>query len=489
MAKSEVGRGADTRYAPERPSLSATLSPVAEPAGCSVRPVAGNAGFAPNRSRPSLDATRYAEVPFRVCALGGAILRRADILVRSNACEHAVRGARGNLGLSPRCGQECPRAVFVASLRSLRLIQFFRVPCGRLFRIESENQNATIGENSASFGRRMHGELAKKWLGKLTRLNPATGRGQCRGKAPHKPLLLLSLADLAEAGELTGRTFTRTAGLVLRFKSYGALVAERWPTRLDLRMPFFHLRNQGFWQAFTLEMTPAQSPESCFVCEMHEEFFDLLGNADFRLKARLLLVTRYFEPRERVALLESLGLGEVGKAESGKRKGAPHPAYGHLLPGAEKGYTPDAAERAGAKLNEEAEDAARKQGRSARFAVQVVSRYKFTCALTGLCCLTTDGAAIVDAAHIEPFWETQNDDIGNGLALCKNAHWMFDEGLWSVRTDGRVVLAPHRFTENGPEGLRLQPYAGRLLQFAAGVSLRPKVEYFVRHRTFHGFST
>ena len=104
-------------------------------------------------------------------------------------------------------------------------------------------------------------------------------------------------------------------------------------------------------------------------------------------------------------------------------------------------------------------------------------------------CLTTDGAAIVDAAHIEPFSETQNDDIGNGLALCKNAHWMFDEGLWSVRTDGRVVLAPQRFTENGPEGLRLQPYAGRLLQFAAGVTLRPEVEYFARHRTFHGFST
>jgi putative restriction endonuclease len=44
---------------------------------------------------------------------------------------------------------------------------------------------------------------------------------------------------------------------------------------------------------------------------------------------------------------------------------------------------------------------------------------------------TADGAAIVDAAHIEPFAETQNGDIENGLALCKNAHWMFDEGPWS----------------------------------------------------------
>jgi len=205
-------------------------------------------------------------------------------------------------------------------------------------------------------------------------------------------------------------------------------------------------------------MTTAQSPESGFVNELHDEFFDLLGDADFRLKARLLLVSRYFEPRERVALLVSLGLC-VDRA--------------------------DKSEPSMAALNKEADEAARKKGRSARFAVQVVSRYKFTCALTGLCCLTADGAAIVDAAHIEPFAESQNDDIQNGLALCKNAHWMFDEGLWSVRGDGRVVLAPQRFTENGPEGLRLQPYAGRLLQFASGVTSRPNGEYFARHCKFH----
>ena len=322
----------------------------------------------------------------------------------------------------------------------------------------------------------MKGELAKKWLGKLTKLNAATGSGKCRGKAPHKPLLLLCLLDMAEAGELAGRTFMRTAGLVLRFKSYGALVSERWPTRLDMRMPFFYLRTQGFWEAFTLEMTPAQSPESCFVCEQHGEFYDLLADADFRLKARLLLVARYFELRERVALLESFGISAdygMRSAERMARKGL------HALPYEE-------AEMVGAKLNEAAEETARKKGRSARFAVQVVSRYKFTCALTGLCCLTTDGAAIVDAAHIEPFAENQNDDIENGLALCKNAHWMFDEGLWSVRSDGRVTLAPQRFTENGPEGLRLQPYAGRLLQFATGVTLRPKADYFTRHREVHG---
>ena len=317
----------------------------------------------------------------------------------------------------------------------------------------------------------MKTEFAKKWLGKLTQLNPASGRGACRGKAPHKPLLLLCLLDMAEAGELPGRTFTRTAGLVLRFKTYGALVVERWPSRLELRMPFFYLRTQGFWEAFTLEMRPAESPESCFVCELHEELFDLLGDADFRLKARLLLVSRYFDPRERVALLESLGL-----CVDSRKGSTPH----HPL-------TPVEAEEAGLVLNEEAENTAKRKGRNARFSVQVVSRYKFTCALTGLCCLTADGAAIVDAAHIECWADSQNDELENGLALSKNAHWMFDEGLWSVRADGRVLLAPQRFTENGPEGLRLAPYAGRFLQFADGVTLRPSPVYFGRHRGSHGF--
>jgi hypothetical protein len=50
----------------------------------------------------------------------------------------------------------------------------------------------------------MKDDLAKKWLGKLTRLNAAFGRGKCRGKAPHKSLLLLCLLDMAEAGEMAG---------------------------------------------------------------------------------------------------------------------------------------------------------------------------------------------------------------------------------------------------------------------------------------------
>ncbi len=296
-------------------------------------------------------------------------------------------------------------------------------------------------------------ESAKRWLGKLTSLNPATGRGECRGKAPHKPLLLLCLLDMTESGEFPTRVFSRSPGLVLRFRSYGALVVGRWPSRLDLKMPFFHLKTQNFWDAFDAGMQPAVSPDHCAVCEMNADFFELLGDAGFRLKARLVLIAKYFEPLERVALLESLGIQASERRESSSNR-----------------------------LKEDAEEFAKRKGRSARFSVRVCSEYRFTCALTGYRCIAGSEASIVDAAHIEPWRENQNDDPANGLALSKNAHWMFDEGLWAVDDHWRIVVNARTFTENGPEALRLSSYSGRHLQFDPAATMRPSLEFLRRHR-------
>lgn len=298
--------------------------------------------------------------------------------------------------------------------------------------------------------------LTQHWLGHLTRLNPATGRGACRGKAPHKPLLLLSLLDLAESGGLPSRAFTRSPGLVLRFRSYGCIVAERWPTRLDIKMPFYYLKSQGLWLAFDAEMRPASSEDNCVVCEIHPELFDLFADPAFRLKARMLIISKYFEPAERIALFESMGLQLTDKVN-----------------------------RSAQRILGQAVEAAKRKGRSARFAVRVVSEYRFTCALTGYQCLTDTGS-IVDAAHIVAWSKTQNDDLPNGLALSKNAHWMFDEGLWAVDDQLRIIVARNRFNERGPDALRLQALAGHQLQFDPAATLRPNLDLLRHHRHHHG---
>jgi putative restriction endonuclease len=50
-----------------------------------------------------------------------------------------------------------------------------------------------------------------------TKLNP--NKSKAKGYAPHKPLLLLCIIDLAEAGELDPPLLFKTPGLRLRFDS------------------------------------------------------------------------------------------------------------------------------------------------------------------------------------------------------------------------------------------------------------------------------
>ncbi len=292
------------------------------------------------------------------------------------------------------------------------------------------------------------------WLGKLTRLRPAQ-RSTPTGEvsfAPHKPLLLLALIDLAEIGKLPGQVVTRTPEMVLRFRALGTLVADRWPTRLDLRLPFYHLKSQGFWRALTSATTEASSPDSCTCIELDNNFAAALTNRDFRLKARLVLIDRYFTEPEQAGLFECLGL-EIGRSRTTVNE------------------TVEAAIAAG-----------RRKGRSARFQVRVVDDYHHTCALTGYRCFTSDGASIVDAAHIDSWAASQNDDLSNGLALSKSAHWMFDAGLWTVDDQLRVVVNQARFLEAGPEALQLRSMAGRHLQFDPQARLRPSLDSLRLHR-------
>ena len=49
------------------------------------------------------------------------------------------------------------------------------------------------------------------------------------------------------------------------------------------------------------------------------------------------------------------------------------------------------------------------------------------------------------------FASSRNNAVENGLALSKNAHWLFDQGLWSVSDDYQVVVATGAFAESAPE--------------------------------------
>ena len=80
------------------------------------------------------------------------------------------------------------------------------------------------------------------WLAKFARLRIDTA-----SNAPHKPLLLLVVLELAQEGAFGPDVLPLTPQLAFRFSSYSRIVAHRRKQKLDVRWPFTKLKTEGVW--------------------------------------------------------------------------------------------------------------------------------------------------------------------------------------------------------------------------------------------------
>lgn len=301
---------------------------------------------------------------------------------------------------------------------------------------------------------------SSSWLGRLGNLN--VSRSQSRGPAPHKPLMLLTVIDLAEAGEIgPDGLVVYDVRLVVRFRDYWELVLERQRNAPDIPMPFHALGSERdrVWERFTDKGTPSRAKATTRLCRLDPELRLLLEDPAFRSEARRLLVSIYFTPKEQIMLCARLGLRLPGTAEI-------------------------EALRADAKTFK----AGQRKGRDSRFKSEVLGGYHYTCALTGYR-LDTEKGALVQAAHIHQHARSGNDDPRNGLALTPDAHWMFDAGLWTAEPKGDdfvVRVAKGRFQEGSVDGRTLLEREGMGLVFHEHARIRPAAEHLAWHRGRHG---
>ena len=298
----------------------------------------------------------------------------------------------------------------------------------------------------------------KHWLGKLANLNAA--RTAARGIAPHKPLMLLTVIDLIESGDITDGWVKYDVRLVSRFRDYWELVLERQRNQPDIPMPFHALGGDRdkIWERFTADGQASAAKATTRLCSLDPDLFACLQDAGFRRKARETLVTLYFMPKEQVMLCARLGLPVPRTAEI-------------------------------AALREQADEfkARQKKGRDSRFKSDVLGGYYFTCALTGYR-LDTETTSIVQAAHIHQHAVSGNDDPRNGLALTPDSHWMFDAGLWTAIPKGDhflIKIAIGRFSETSPPGRSLAESDGKALHFHKDARIRPAAEYLAWHQKRH----
>jgi len=264
------------------------------------------------------------------------------------------------------------------------------------------------------------------------------------------------LVDLAEQGKLTDKVLPLTGDLVFRFLVYWKVVAERRPQRPDIHLPFYHMRSDGCWTPLDENGRPTLERRRAVTAILDDTFLACLNDPEFQRQMRRLLIAKYFAgPGERTSLYQLVGL---------------------TVP-------PETIVREDARLYE----AARERGREGRFRLSVVPAYDYTCALTHYRLVTVDSGSIVDAAHIHQFADSRNNHPRNGIALCKNAHWMFDEGLWSLDDDYRVLIDAKRFDESGLDALLLATKANTRIFLPADRNYWPDKAHLAWHRKHHGF--
>ena len=94
--------------------------------------------------------------------------------------------------------------------------------------------------------------------------------------------------------------------------------------------------------------------------------------------------------------------------------------------------------------------------RSAGFRRVIMEIYKHACAVCELNIRASKGESVTDTAHIIPFSVSYNDDIRNGMSLCKLHHWAFDTGLISLDDDYQVIVSSLMCEQGPTEGMLTQ---------------------------------
>ncbi len=291
---------------------------------------------------------------------------------------------------------------------------------------------------------------------------------RAHGAAPHKPILLLAVIELIERGQIPENKIFLTPELAETFREYWLQVTDRRP---DITLPFFHLKSDGFWH---LHANPgyeqilnvvarirgaARFREVIAYASLDDALFVLLTEAEGRAVIRQTIISTYFPDfTETIGSLIAEGF-EIGE-------------YGQLL--IRQVDVPFSVQRSEPI---EAETPVRSGG----FRREIMRIYNYTCVVCRLRILTLDGESVTEAAHIVPFHISQNDDVRNGISLCKLHHWSFDKGLISLSRSYQIIVS-ELMSEEGPAGWTLTELRGKSILLPEQDLLSPAQEALEWHR-------
>ena len=309
-----------------------------------------------------------------------------------------------------------------------------------------------------------HGEMTistlQDYIQRMRHLNRSP-RGNNR-YAPHKPFLLLAIIELIKRSEIEENRIPFSDSLITLFRKYISLTPGWNPTIYN---PFFRLQNNGFWHLYPVALrdsTPSSNSQlqrASAYAKLDDDLFTILRVPEYQEIFRQIIIDRYFpDLREEI---EYLTIEQEAKEYSE-----------HLIQDTQQPFS----------MHRDVESIQVETPiRSTGFRRAIMRVYVYTCAVCELNIRASSGESVTDAAHIIPFSVSYNDDIRNGISLCKSHHWAFDAGLISVNAAYEVIVSPS-MTEQGPITSMLTQLRNRRIWLPRGEEYRPAQDALRWHR-------
>ncbi len=310
----------------------------------------------------------------------------------------------------------------------------------------------------------MNEEILRKYINEFRNLRI----DRAHGNAPHQPVLLLTIIEMIEQEQIEINKIPPSPHLVEKFLKYWNCVTNRKP---NPALPFFHLKSRSFWHHHpnpgyekALEVvsqikTFSQLRKMVSHASLDEELFTLLIQPLEREILRKTLIDKYF-----------LGLkDEIQRVISEEQQ----------ISGFSKELLDYVQHDFSTELEEPIES--EKKIREPGFRRTIMRIYDYTCAVCKLQILTLNGESVTEAAHIIPFNKSNNDDVRNGISLCKLHHWAFDKYLISVDESYNVIVS-ELMTEQGPTEWMLKTLYGKTILLPAQKELYPDQSALGWHR-------
>ncbi|MBE9186214.1 HNH endonuclease [Microcoleus sp. LEGE 07076] len=286
-------------------------------------------------------------------------------------------------------------------------------------------------------------------------------------KAPHKPILLLSIIDLIAQGIINENQIYVSDNLLKTFEKYWNVLVASDLWEKGLYYPFIRMKTDGFWHITPKSGFKGSEPkttnklkEAVEYASLDSELFNLLQEPHYRAELIDTLIAAWFSSnRDDIGdiLQVNQDFENVAQAET---------------------------EISGLAGNIDAEPRfylTKSAVRNAIFRKAVVHTYDYKCAFCRLKVIRNFTQNIVDGSHIKPFSKFYDNQINNGISLCKNHHWAFDQGWFAIDDNYRIIVA-NDLEEESPNARTMKDFHSETILLPSLDQYLPRLESLHWHR-------